>query len=275
MQRINRGPPDPMKRLLTLLIPALLFTASLAADELLQVHIGPIQRSEDGSTATALVVLRNKAGVDITDIDVDLVLTSGGKAVTLTAADHPGWGQLWSCTSTGPQTVRCRLPFFRGSEIPGAWPFVPLVATIDPAKEGRFSLTAQARGTAGATTLTSTYEEHALYEREVLITNTSDAGEGSLRAALDHANDSCARDRVPCALRFRFTETLPVQGWYTIRPLTPLPAITAPDISIAGGYNEPAVELNGSLLTTGHGLQLRGLRRNDPHGHDPRHLRCA
>jgi hypothetical protein len=249
-----------MKRSLTLLFTALLFTTPLAADELLQVTIEPIRRSADSDAATALVVLRNKAAADITDIDVDLVLTSNGKPVTLRGANHPGWGELWTCTSSGPQSVRCHLPLFRGAPIsvPGSWPFIPLLVTIDPAKEGRFSLTATATGTTGEATLTSTAEEHALYEREVSITNTADAGDGSLRAALDYANDACARDRVPCALRFRFAEPLPEQGWYTIRPLTPLPAITAPDFSLAGGYEEPRVELDGSLLTTGHGLELQG-----------------
>lgn len=248
-----------MKRLPILLITILLFALPLAADDLLQVTIGPIERSGDGNTATALVTLRNKTGADITDVVVDLVLASGGKPVTLTAGNHPAWGELWSCESTGPQSVRCRLPLFRGvpPTAPGSWPFIPLVATFDPAKEGRFSLTAQTTGKSGDATLGSKYEERAVYEREVLITSTADAGAGSLRAALDYANDTCARDRVPCALQFRFTETLPEQGWYTIRPLTPLPAITAPDISIAGP-GEPRVELDGALLATGHGLELRG-----------------
>jgi parallel beta helix pectate lyase-like protein len=249
-----------MTRLLPLLILLLLSTASLAADDLLQVTIEPFQRSEDGNTATALVVLRNKAGADITDIDVDLVLTSGGKPVVLTAANHPAWGQLWSCTGSGSQSVRCRLPFFRGGtdSVPGFWPFIPLVATIDAAKEGRFSLNARATGILGDATLTSTSTIGALYEREVSITSTADAGAGSLRAALEYANDACARDHVPCALKFRFAEPVPNQGWYTIRPLTPLPAITAPDLSIANTNGDPNVELDGSLLTTGHGLQLRG-----------------
>jgi hypothetical protein len=249
-----------MKRSLPLLFAALLLATTLAADELLQVTIGPITRSENGDTATTLVVLRNKTAADVTGIDVDLVLASAGKPVALHAANHPGWGELWSCANTGAQSVRCHLPLFHGvpESVPGSWPFIPLVVTFDPANEGRFSLTAQATGTAGDATLTSTAKEHALYEREVFITNTADAGEGSLRAALDYANDACARDKVPCALKFRFTEPLPEQGWYTIHPLTPLPAITAPDFSLAGAYEEPRVELDGSLLTTGHGLQLQG-----------------
>lgn len=248
-----------MKRALTLLFASLLLSTTLAADELLQVAIDPI--THDGDTATTLVVLRNKTGADITGIDVDLVLASAGKAVTLRAANHPGWGEQWTCSSTGAQSVRCHLPLFHGAEVtvPGSWPFIPLVVTFDPAKEGRFTLTAQATGKAGDTTLTSTASEKALFEREVLITNTADAGEGSLRAALDYANDACARDHVPCALTFRIAEPLPEEGWYTIRPRTPLPAITAPDFSLRGGnVEEPRVELDGSLLTTGHGLLLQG-----------------
>jgi hypothetical protein len=250
-----------MKRSLPLLFATLLFTTTLAADELLQVTIEPITRSESGATATALVVLRNKTAADITGIDVDLVLASAGKPVALHAANHPGWGELWSCANTDAQSVRCHLPLFHGGEVsvPGFWPFIPLVVTFDPATEGRFYLTAQTTGTAGEATLTSVAKENALYEREVLITSTADAGEGSLRAALDYANDTCARDKVPCALKFRIAEPVPAQGWYTIRPLTPLPVITAPDFSLGGGgYEEPRVELDGSLLTTGHGLQLEG-----------------
>lgn len=250
-----------MKRSVLLLFATLLFSTALAADELLQVAIDPIQHSGDGDTATTLVVLRNKTEADITGIDVDLALASAGKPVTLRAANHPGWGEQWSCTNTGAQTVRCHLPLFQGAEVtvPGSWPFIPLVVSFDPAKEGRFTLTAQAAGKAGDATLTSSASEKALYEREVVITNTADAGDGSLRAALDYANDACARDQVPCALRFRLAEALPEEGWYTIRPLTPLPAITAPDFSLLGGtVEEPRVELDGSLLTTGHGLLLQG-----------------
>jgi hypothetical protein len=136
---------------------------------------------------------------------------------------------------------------------------VPLVVTFAPANEGRFTLTATATWTVAGTTLTSApWKESALWEREVAVTNTRDAGEGSLRAAIEYANDVCARDKVPCAIRFRFSEAAPEQGWYTIRPVTPLPAITAPDISIERELGSRHVELDGSLLTFGHGLQLRG-----------------
>ncbi len=245
-----------MKRILLLLTSALLTTTSLLAEQspLVQVTIEPIKRSEDLRSATALAVLWNHSGVDVTNVDVDLVLTSG-RPTTITAASHPAWPPNWSCQSTGAQSVRCRLPFIGG----GNGTFVPLVVSIEPTDEGRFSLTAQATWKVAASTFTSVpWTVTALYEREVLVTNTNDDGEGSLRAAIGYANDACTRDMVPCALHFRFTEALPAQGWYTIRPLTPLPAVTATDISIGIRNDATRVELDGSLLDSGHGLDLRG-----------------
>jgi hypothetical protein len=245
-----------MNRFLLLLTTTLLSSASLLAEQspLIQITLESIIRSDDHRTATALAILSNHAGVDVTNVDVDLVLKSLRPA-TLSAASHPSRAPDWSCQSTGPLSVRCRLPLIRGVE--GS--FVPLVVTIDPADEGRFVLTAQATWNVGDATFTSApWTVGALYQREVLVTNTSDDGDGSLRAAIAYANDACTRDLVPCALHFRFTEAQPKQGWYTIRPLTPFPAITAPDITIERRPDEPKIEIDGSLLHTGNGLELRG-----------------
>ncbi len=243
-----------------LLTTLLLSSASLLADQspLIQITIEPFQRSDDGQRVTALAVLRNHSGADVTNVDVDLVLTTLRPSM-LSAGSHPAWPPDWSCQSTGAKSVRCRLPVIRGAnEV-----FVPLVVTIDDAEEGRFTLTAQATWTVADSTFTNVPAiAKALYPREVLITNTSDEGDGSLRAALTYANDACARDLVPCVLHFRFAEASPKEGWYAIRPLTPFPAITAPDITIERRpnqpYGEPRVELDGSLLHSGNGLELRG-----------------
>jgi len=248
-----------MKQTLTLLLLAFLSIPSFAAEEspLLQIHLDPIKRSADGSSASSLASLRNKAGIDLTDIDVDIFLNSYGKPATLTATNHPAWGQQWTCQTVEPLHVRCRLPFFRG--ISNGWPFVPLVVSIEPANEGRFSLNATATWAVGGKEFINREgSASSVNPRDVLVTNTNDAGEGSLRAAIEYANDACARDRVPCRLLFRFPEALPAGQWYTIRPLTPLPELTAPDFEIGEFSNHPRVELDGSLLAAGHGLQLRG-----------------
>ena len=244
-----------MTRPLAFLVATIL-AASLHAEQspLIGITLGPITRSVDLKTATVLATLRNYSGADVTGVDVDLTLSST-RPTDLTAGSHPAWPPDWSCQSTGAQKVRCRLPLIRGTE--GG--FVPLVISFSPADEGRFSLVAQAAWTVGAVTWESApYQEFAFWPRSVIVSNTRDEGEGSLRAAIDYANEICARDMVPCALQFQFAEALPQQGWYPIRPLTPLPAITAPDFSLERENDAPAVELDGSLLTAGHGLELRG-----------------
>jgi len=254
-------PKAPIQnRFLLLLLTATLFSsASLLGEQskLVQVNIEGILLSADHQSATALAVLHNNSGVDVTNVDVDIALTSL-RPTTISAGNPPTWRLDWSCQSTGAQSIRCRIPLLSGP--PSS--FWPLLITIDPAGEERYALTAQATWSVAGTTFTSPpWTSKALYEREVLITNTNDDGEGSFRAALTYANDTCARDLVPCALHFQFTEPKPEQGWYTIRPLTPFPAITAPDITIERISNlpgAPAVELDGSLLQSGNGLELRG-----------------
>jgi hypothetical protein len=249
-----------MNRFLLLLLTATLLSSSSLLGEqspLVQVNIESILLSADHQSATAIAVLHNNSGVEVTNVDVDIVLTSL-RPTTISAANPPTWRLDWSCQSTGAQSIRCRLPLL--SDTPGA--FWPLLITIGPAGEDRYSLTAQATWSVAGTTFTSPpWTVRALYQREVLITNTNDDGEGSFRAALSYANDTCARDLAPCALHFRFTEPKPEQGWYTIRPLTPFPEITAPDITIERISNlldAPTVELDGSLLHAGNGLELRG-----------------
>src|SRR4029077_21160543 len=115
-----------MNRFLVLLLAAtLLSSASLLAEQspLIQVNIDPILLSNDHHSATALVVLHHYSGVDITNVDVDIVLTSL-RPTTSSTAFTPGLG--WSCQSTGAQSVRCRLPVIVGVSSS----FVPLQVTI-------------------------------------------------------------------------------------------------------------------------------------------------
>lgn len=227
------------------LVVSLLFAPVLFAQQSqdLVVTFGPFERSADGSTLTALGELRNRTAESINDVDVDLVLNA--KLGTLSATHHPSRpADQWSCTNLTPRHVRCRTSIFQGPN-----QFIPLVVTIGDSREGRFELTAQATWRANDQTLTSArYQQRLYFPRFVDVTNALDAGPGSLRAAIEEANGPCARDLVPCAIRFAFT------GPPSIRLLTPLPAITSPDFEIVGDD----VELDGSLLTEGHGLEIAG-----------------
>ena len=90
--------------------------------------------------------------------------------------------------------------------------------------------------------------------RTFTVTNVEDGGAGSLRQALDDVNREC--ERAPCMIAFAIEGPVPAEGWFTIRPQSPLPPITAPNLAINGGGR---VMLDGSaLVSEGHGLFFTG-----------------
>ncbi|HYS54663.1 MAG TPA: right-handed parallel beta-helix repeat-containing protein [Thermoanaerobaculia bacterium] len=93
------------------------------------------------------------------------------------------------------------------------------------------------------------HREGRLY-RHLIVSNSEDEGFGSFRQALRDVNAFCADDI--CRVVFE----LPTTGKVTIRPQSPLPAVTAPYIIIDGRVPNTEIELNGGLLETGDGLQL-------------------
>lgn len=107
----------------------------------------------------------------------------------------------------------------------------------------------------------------SVFGRPFPVTNTNDSGPGSLRQAILDMNAACAEPGVPCAPVFRIDGPVPVEGWFTIRPLAPLPPVTAYFFIIDGrtqtkhtGDTNPAgpeLMLDGSLSWI-HGLQLEG-----------------
>ena len=87
------------------------------------------------------------------------------------------------------------------------------------------------------------------------LTSGADSGPGTLREAIERSNAVCHGD-VSCTIQ-------PLQwGGFTVRPETPLPAITGCNLGISAGsssiyYGPRMIELDGSLLTSGNGLQVR------------------
>lgn len=103
----------------------------------------------------------------------------------------------------------------------------------------------------------------AIFAHEYLVTNTNDAGAGSLRQALLDINRTCPSAE-PCAPVFHIEGPVPAEGYFTIRPLTPLPLIRG-DVFIDGRTQSrftsdtnpsggPEIFLDGSLVSEGHGL---------------------
>lgn len=106
---------------------------------------------------------------------------------------------------------------------------------------------------------------HAVVYRHLRVTNTSDQGEGSLREAMTTANAECQGGAPPCKIAFDIPGTA---THYTIRPASPLPVLTT-NIEIDGSYQTkrfgdtnphgPEIEINGSLLASGNGLESRSM----------------
>src|SRR5262249_49782605 len=81
---------------------------------------------------------------------------------------------------------------------------------------------------------TSEFSQVTVASSSLLVTNTNDRGQGSLRQAILDANSSPGQDTIPFAI--------PGGGAQTIAPLTLLPAITDP--VIIDGYTQPGASPN-------------------------------
>ena len=96
------------------------------------------------------------------------------------------------------------------------------------------------------------------------VTTTADGGPGSFRAALDAMNSGeCSN---PCTINFAIPAPVPSSGYFTIRPLSPLPVLVGDEIVIDGSSQTaftgdtnregPEIELDGSSAGYRSGIKL-------------------
>lgn len=90
-----------------------------------------------------------------------------------------------------------------------------------------------------------TFSRDAITYRTFFVTNTNDAGSGSLRAAVDGVNAECG-DPWPCMIAFR----VPAEGAQTIALQTPLPHLFA-DTLIIDGTTQPQYFAGSSIALEG------------------------
>jgi hypothetical protein len=124
---------------------------------------------------------------------------------------------------------------------------------LAPVSERRLAVVLQATWTAaGEERVSAPVVARSVSSRTIEVTSSGDEGPGTLRAAIEHANATCGS--VPCEIHFRLS------GSPVILPNTPLPPITASDITI-DGTNEllgVTATLDGDALWSGSGLVVTG-----------------
>ena len=248
-----------MTRTLSLAVLLLLSTTASAQFGALEFNLGPIERIGSSGIANSFGTLHNNSGLDVPDVSLEIDLT--GPLKTYIGGET---SELWNCRNLEtPYKLVCTTPVIRAGES------MRVQLYVGPLQQARVTLSGRARWQWYEATL---YTEPAIrsrsFGREVVVTNSGDAGAGSLRAAIEYANDVCARDAVACNIVFRIDGPVPERGWFTIFPNTPLPAITAPEIEIDGSSQTrfsgdtnphgPEIALDGSALGIGHGLELTG-----------------
>lgn len=105
------------------------------------------------------------------------------------------------------------------------------------------------------------------FAHDYLVTNIADSGPGSLRQAITDMNRDCNNPEEPCAAVFRIDGPVPPEGWFTIRPLTPLPDVTA-RFAVFNGHTQsrhtgdtnghrPEVMIDGSNAGATNGFTFR------------------
>lgn len=247
----------PPIRLFALLVSLLLSGAVLAKTADLQVSVRAPFAVDRGLPFLFDVDYRDRArnGAD------GVVVT-----VTVTGADLTGAPP--ECTIAG-NSATCLI----GTLVPD--PFrtenqfrtLRFEARAPDVDHARMRVTATITGTdeeIDARTNTSNAEPRTY--RTIFVTSTNDSGSGSLRAAIEEANTSSCENVIGgdrCKIGFRIA--MNGAQWATIRPETPLPALTKQGVVIDGGTQTlladtnplgPEIEINGSHLTSGNGLTI-------------------
>jgi hypothetical protein len=210
---------------------------------------GAVARPRDSADVLAIVAS------DSTDSRGIRVRITFDPAIVVESVTH--WPFLWECSS-GPGEVNCTNPRFSS----GSDGQIRLRVHMPPDPAGgdvtfRAEVTSEA---ADANPANNTATKTWYLAPQLIVTNTADAGEGSLRAAIAEANAVCAPLK-PCDIRFSF----PAGSIPVIEPLTPLPAVTACGVTIgnpppAFGIAPIEVELSGTRIADrrfGEGLELK------------------
>ncbi len=116
------------------------------------------------------------------------------------------------------------------------------------ANNNRISATATRKTGPSTYAETSEFNQNATVVTPLTVTNTNDAGAGSVRAAIEFANTQVP----PLTIRF----AIPGAGPHMIALASPLPVVTVRDITIDGA-TQPGSQCRDLWLGNGHDLRIQ------------------
>lgn len=188
------------------------------------------------------VFLENNTEAPLTDVAIEVRLDAG-------LAFHPPAGvnsEGWTCEGENTSVLTCRIPLFESGRIDV---FAFVLDSTDPSGGMR---TVRATLTAREIAPPRVVDFEVTVPRVIKVTTNADFGPGTLRAAIEEANEHplCGTP-IPCTISFNAN--------MTIAPLSPLPPIRKCNVSVAGPdfLFAKGIVLSGENATHGHGLEVR------------------
>ena len=201
--------------------------------------------AEPGGTVTYAVRLAQRTAAPSRDVEFRVQYPEGW---SLESSGTNGW----SCRAEAPEIV-CRKPRVEGLSFE-TFTYMLRAPANDEGVQG-FGMYARVVTADGVLFMGTSYASYAIY-RTYTVTSTADDGDGSLRDAIERANDECAPRVLRCKINFALGAATASNGVFTFKPLRPLPAIAQGDISIDGFSQTletgdtnplgPEIEINGS-----------------------------
>jgi hypothetical protein len=246
---VSSDTPDPNPSTNT---ASVTFTTKLEADlgVLISLSLGPDRVDPGQTVAFSTYVGNNVRNNKTPNVRLDYAVTNG----VIAKIDAPPAVSCSIAEATAVCTIAA-LPQNLGT-------ITVTVKTTTDRLAGKATLSMKATGDVPERTPADNQRENSIpIYRWYAVTTTADGGPGSLRDAIVQANANCTPG--PCRIVFEIPPPVPAEGWFTITPVEPLPAITADRVSVEGlrqtaltGDSNP---LGPEVAIDGH-LARRGLK---------------